>query len=41
MTTKSELSMTEAKRKEKLSKLLEQKRKQRKGDHMDSYQWGG
>ena len=45
MTTKSQLSTNELKRKEKqqkqkLSKQLEQKQNQGNGDHMEGYQWG-
>ena len=45
MTTNSQLSTTEPKKKtkKKLSKQLEQKQNHRKGDHMEGYQqgWGG
>ena len=46
MTTNSQLSTNEPKRKEKqqkqkLSKQLEQEQNQRNGYHMDSFQWGG
>ena len=43
MTTKSQPSTTEAKKKNKnkLSKQLEQEQNQRNGDHMEGYQWGG
>ena len=39
MTTNSQLSTTECKNKNKLSKQLEQNH--RNGDHVESYQWGG
>ena len=46
MTTNSQLSTNEPKRKEKqrklkLSKQLEQEQNQRNVDHMESFQWGG
>ena len=46
MTTHSQLSTTEPKRKEKkgkpkLSKQLEQEQNQRNGHHMEEFQWGG
>ena len=46
MTTNSQLSTTEPKRKEnkgkpKLSKQLEQEQNQRNGHHMEEFQWGG
>ena len=46
MTTHSQLSTSEPKRKEKqrkqkLSKQLEQEQNQRNGDHMEGFQWGG
>ena len=46
MTTHSQLSTTEPKRKEKkgkpkLSKQLEQEQNQRNGHHMEDFQWGG
>ena len=41
MTTNSQLSTTEPKNKNKLSKQLEQEQNHRNGDHMDGYQWGG
>ena len=46
MTTNSQLSTTEPKRKEKkgkpkLSKQLEQEQNQRNGLHMEGFQWGG
>ena len=46
MTTNSQLSTNEPKRKEKqrkqkLSKQPEQEQNQRNGDHMEGYQWGG
>ena len=47
MTTNSELTTTEAKKKKttikinKLSNQLEQELNHRNGDHMESYQWGG
>ena len=41
MRTNSQLSTTEPKNKNKLSKQLEQKQNHRNGDHMEGYQWGG
>ena len=46
VTTNSQLSTNEPKRKEKqwkqkLSKQLEQEQNQRNGDHMEGFQWGG
>ena len=41
MTTNSQLSTTEPKNKNKLSKQLEQEQNHRNGDHMEGYQWGG
>ena len=42
VTTNSQLSTTEPKRKQKKPQTqLEQKQKQRNGDHMKGYQWGG
>ena len=46
MTTNSQLSTNEPKRKEKqwkqkLSKQPEQEQKQRNGDHTEGFQWGG
>ena len=44
MTTNSQLSTNEPKRKEKqqkLSKELEQKQNQRNRHHMEGFQWGG
>ena len=44
MTTNSQLSTNEPKRKykqQKLSKQLEQEQNQRNGDHMEGYQQGG
>ena len=46
MSTNSQLSTTEPKRKEKkrkpkLSKQLEQEQNQRNGHHMEEFQWGG
>ena len=46
MITKSQLSTSEPKIKEKqwkqkLSKQLEQEQNQRNGHHMDGFQWGG
>ena len=38
--TKSQLSTTEPKNKNKLSKL-EQEQNHRHGDHVEGYQWGG
>ena len=43
MTTNTQLSTTEPKRKktkDKLSKQLEQEQNYRNGDHMEGYQWG-
>ena len=44
MTTKSQLSTTKPKKKNKtrnkLSKQLEQEQNHRNGDHMEGYQWG-
>ena len=40
MTTNSQLSTTEYKNKNKLSKQLEQQQNHRNGDHMEGYQWG-
>ena len=41
MTTNSKLSTTKPKKKQKLSKQLEQEQNHRNGDHMEGYQWGG
>ena len=46
MTTNSQLSTNEPKRKEKqwkqkLSKQLEQEQNQRNGHHLEGFQWGG
>ena len=42
MTTNSQLSTTEPKRKEKkLCKQLKQEQNQRNGHHMERIQWGG
>ena len=41
MTTNSQLSINEPKRKEKLSKQLEQEQNQRNGHHMEQFQRGG
>ena len=41
MTTNSQLSTTEPKKKKKLSKQLEQEQNHRNRDHMESYQQGG
>ena len=46
MTTNSQLSTNDPKRKEKqqkqkLSKQLEQEQNQKNGDHMECYQWPG
>ena len=41
MTSNPQLSPNEPKRKEKLSKQLEQEQNHRNGDHMEGYQWGG
>ena len=41
MTTNQQLSTTESKEKQKLSKQLEQDQNHRNGDHMEGYQWGG
>ena len=40
MTTNSQLSTTEPKNKNKLSKQLEQEQNHRNGDHMEGYQQG-
>ena len=40
MTTNLQVSMTEPKNKNKLSKRLEQEENHRNGDHMEGYQWG-
>ena len=42
MTTNSQLSINEPKRKEKqLSRQPEQEQNQRNGHHMEGFQWGG
>ena len=41
MTTNSQLSTTEPKKQNKLSKQLEQEQNHRNRDHMEGYQWGG
>ena len=41
MTTNSQLSTTEPKNQNKLSKQLEQEQNHRNGDHMEGYQQGG
>ena len=41
MTTNSQLSTTEPKNKNKLSKQPEQEQNHRHGDHVEGYQWGG
>ena len=46
MTTNSQLSTNESKRKEKqwkqkLGRQLEQEQNQRNGHHMEGFQWGG
>ena len=41
MTTNSQLSTTEPKNQNKLSKQLEQEQSHRNGDHMEGYQWEG
>ena len=42
MITNSQLSITEPKKKKnELSKQVEQKYIHRNGDHMEAYQWGG
>ena len=41
VTTNSQLSTTEPKSKNKLSKRLEQKQNHRNGDHVEGYQQGG
>ena len=41
MTTNSQLSTNEPKKKNKLSKQPEQEQKHRNGDHMEGYHWGG
>ena len=40
-TTNSQLSTTEPKNKNELSKQLEQEQNHRNGDHMEGYQWRG
>ena len=40
MTMNSQLSTTEPKNKNKLSKQLEQEQNHRNGDHVEGYQWG-
>ena len=40
MTTNSQLSTTESKNQNKLSKQLGQEQNHRNGDHMEGYQWG-
>ena len=40
MVTNSQLSTTEPKNKNKLSKQLEQEQNHRNGDHLESYQQG-
>ena len=40
MSTNSQLSTTEPKNKNELSKQLEQEQNHRNGDHMEDYQWG-
>ena len=39
VTTNSQLSTTEPKKKYKLSKQLEQEQNHRNGDQMEAYQW--
>ena len=41
MTTNAQLSTTKPKKKNELSKQLEQEQNHRNGDHMEGYQWGG
>ena len=41
MTTNSQLSTTEPKSKNNLSKQVEQEQNHRNGDHMERYQWEG
>ena len=41
MTTNSQLSTTEAKKKKKLSKQREQEQNHRNGDHMEGYKQEG
>ena len=41
VTTNSQLSRREPKKKNKLSKQLEQEQNNRNGDHMEGFQWGG
>ena len=41
MTTNSQLSTTELKKKNELIKQLEQEQNHRNGDHMEVYQQGG
>ena len=40
MTTYSQLSTTEPKNKNELSKQLEEEQNHRNGDHIEGYQWG-
>ena len=39
MTTNAQLSTTKPKKKNELSKQLEQEQNHRNGDHMEGYQW--
>ena len=41
MTTNSQLSTTNLKKNNELSKQLEQEQNHRNGDHMESCKWGG
>ena len=41
MTTNSQLSTNEPKRKQELSKQVEQEQNQGNGHHMERFQWGG
>ena len=41
MTTNSQLKKQRPKKKNELSKQLEQEQNHRNGDHMEGYQWGG
>ena len=41
MTTNSQISTTDPRRKNKLSKQLEQEQNHRNGDYIEGYQWGG
>ena len=41
MTTNSQLSTTNLKKNNELSKQLEQEQNHRNGDHLEGYHWGG